>query len=44
MFVCTMCGCHECTELGALGYNTWVRCRDCGWDSVLNDAELEEVA
>ncbi len=37
---CESCGGPRCL-LGTLGRQTWARCRDCGWDAVIDHHELE---
>jgi len=37
---CESCGGPLCL-LGTLGRQTWARCRDCGWDAVIEHHDLE---
>ena len=37
---CESCGGPRCL-LGTLGRQTWARCRDCGWDAMLDTHDLE---
>ena len=38
---CPQCGGREYQLLGELGALVWRRCRDCGWDAVIDHHELE---
>ncbi len=40
---CAQCG-GPLGLLGNLGLKTWARCRNCGWDAVIDLAEAEVAA
>ncbi len=37
---CESCGGPRCL-LGTRGRQTWARCRDCGWDAMLDTHDME---
>jgi len=42
MFCCEMCESNQANLIGALGMLSYLRCRHCGWDQVVDTSELEE--